>query len=140
QKGLNDLQRWLESGPYGIDGEEMAVILDDLQENVTNWLRDNQETLINNGLSIAGNTATGLGYFFTGLFLVLFTTYFFMRDGRGIWNFLTGMLPRQAKEPVRYAGGAGWTTLVQYMRMVVVVAAVDALFIGLGLWLLDIPL
>ena len=140
QGGLEELQDWLESGPYGIDGDEIASILDNLQGNVTDWLSQNQETLINSGLSIAGSTATGLGYFFTGLFLVLFTTYFFMRDGRSIWNFLTGMLPPAAKEPVRYAGGAGWTTLVQYMRMVVVVAAVDAVFIGLGLWLLKVPL
>ncbi len=138
--GLTDLQDWLESGPYGLDGDQMAEILNNAQANITDWLGDNQQTLIDNGLSIAGSTATGLGYFFTGLFLVLFTTYFFMRDGRGIWNFLTGMLPKAAKEPVRYAGGAGWTTLVQYMRMVIVVAAVDAIFIGLGLWLLNIPL
>nr|BFF22502.1 hypothetical protein GCM10025732_04670 [Glycomyces mayteni] len=138
--GLRDAQAWLESGPYGLDGAQVAEILADVQANITNWYGENQETIVQTGLSVAGSTASGLGNFVTGLFLVLFTTYFFIRDGRRIWTFLTGWLPRPATESLRYAGGAGWSTLVQYMRTVVVVAAVDAIFIGLGLWLLDIPL
>ncbi|MEU6857736.1 AI-2E family transporter [Glycomyces sp. NPDC046736] len=139
-KGLKDAQTWLESGPYGLDGAQIAEFLAGIQGNITTWYSDNQETIVQTGLDVAGSTASGLGNFVTGLFLVLFTTYFFIRDGRRIWTFLTGMLPRPATAAMRYAGGAGWSTLVQYMRTVVVVAAVDAIFIGLGLWLLDIPL
>lgn len=138
--GLRDAQAWLESGPWGLDGAQVAVFLADIQDNITNWYSENQQTIVQTGLDVAGSTASGLGNFVTGLFLVLFTTYFFIRDGRRIWTFLTGWLPRPATESMRYAGGAGWSTLVQYMRTVVVVAAVDAIFIGLGLWLLDIPL
>ncbi|HEX2144044.1 MAG TPA: AI-2E family transporter [Glycomyces sp.] len=138
--GLKGAQDWLESGPWGLDGAEVAVFLEDIQGNITDWYDENQETIVQTGLDVAGSTASGLGNFVTGLFLVLFTTYFFIRDGRKIWTFLTGLLPRPAAEPLRYAGGAGWSTLVQYMRTIVVVAAVDAIFIGLGLWLLDVPL
>jgi predicted PurR-regulated permease PerM len=138
--GLKDAQAWLESGPYGLDGAQVAVYLADIQDNITDWYNENQEAIVQTGLDVAGSTASGLGYFATGLFLVLFTTYFFIRDGRKIWTFLTGTLPRNAAEPLRYAGGAGWSTLVQYMRTIVVVAAVDAIFIGLGLWLLKVPL
>lgn len=138
--GLKDAQSWLEAGPYGLDGDQVAEFLAGVQDNITTWYDDNQETIVQTGLDVAGSTASGLGNFVTGLFLVLFTTYFFIRDGRKIWTFLTGMLPRAASEPLRYAGGAGWSTLVQYMRTIVVVAAVDAIFIGLGLWLLKVPL
>ncbi|RRR99418.1 AI-2E family transporter [Glycomyces terrestris] len=138
--GLRDAQDWLESGPWGLDGADVAEVLAEIQGNITNWYSENQQTIVQTGLDVAGSTASGLGNFVTGLFLVLFTTYFFIRDGRRIWTFLTGWLPRPATESMRYAGGAGWSTLVQYMRTIVVVAAVDAIFIGLGLWLLDIPL
>jgi predicted PurR-regulated permease PerM len=138
--GLRDAQAWLESGPWGLDGAQVAEILEDIQANITNWYNENQQTIVQTGLDVAGSTASGLGNFAAGLFLVLFTTYFFIRDGRKIWTFLTGMLPRTASEPLRYAGGAGWSTLVQYMRTIVVVAAVDAIFIGLGLYLLKVPL
>lgn len=137
--GLRDAQTWLESGPYGLDAAQVAEFLAGIQTNITDWYNDNQEAIVQTSLDVAGSTASGLGNFATGLFLVLFTTYFFIRDGRKIWTFLTGMLPRNAAEPLRYAGTAGWSTLVQYMRTVVVVAAVDAIFIGLGLWLLNVP-
>ncbi|WP_081912828.1 AI-2E family transporter [Glycomyces sp. NRRL B-16210] len=138
--GLKDAQAWLESGPWGLDGAQIADFLAGIQGNITNWYNDNQETILQTGLDVAGSTASGLGNFVTGLFLVLFTTYFFIRDGRKIWSFLTGMLPRPATASLHYAGSAGWSTLVQYMRMVVVVAAVDAIFIGFGLWVLNVPL
>lgn len=138
--GLRDAQAWLESGPYGLNGEQVAEIVANIQDNITDWYDENQQAIVQTGVDVATSTASGLGYFATGLFLVLFTTYFFIRDGRRIWTFLTGMLPRTAAEPLRYAGGAGWNTLVQYMRTIVVVAAVDAIFIGLGLYLLKVPL
>ncbi|GAB3234342.1 AI-2E family transporter [Glycomyces halotolerans] len=138
--GLQKLQEWVEGGPFGLDGAEMAEIIANAQTNIENWFRQNQQQLVQSGLDIAGSTVTALGYFFTGLFLVLFTTYFFMRDGHKIWTFLTGMMPAASREPMRYAGGAGWQTLVQYMRTIIIVAAVDAIFIGLGLALLGIPL
>ncbi|MCC3763876.1 AI-2E family transporter [Glycomyces sp. TRM65418] len=138
--GLRDAQAWLEAGPYGLDGKQVAVFLADIQDNITSWYDENQQTIVQTGLDVAGSTASGLGNFVAGLFLVLFTTYFFIRDGRRIWTFLTGMLPRTAADPLAYAGSAGWSTLVQYMRTIVVVAAVDAIFIGLGLWLLGVPL
>lgn len=138
--GLEQAQEWLESGPWGLDGEAMAEFLANAQTQIVDWFRTNQDMLVQNGLDIAGSTASGLGNFFTGLFLVLFTTYFFMRDGRKIWQFLTGMMPAAARKPMRYAGGAGWWTLVQYMRTTIIVAAVDAIAIGFGLWILDIPL
>ncbi|GAA2140472.1 AI-2E family transporter [Glycomyces algeriensis] len=138
--GLKDAQAWLESGPYGLNGAQVAEIVANIQDNITSWYDENQQAIVQTGVDVATSTASGLGNFATGLFLVLFTTYFFIRDGRKIWTFLTGMLPRTASEPLRYAGGAGWSTLVQYMRTIVVVAAVDAIFIGLGLYLLEVPL
>jgi predicted PurR-regulated permease PerM len=139
-RGLSDARDWLETGPLGLDDEFVTNSLDNAEQNILTWIQNNQETLVQSGLDIAGSTASGLGNFFTGLFLVLFTTYFFMRDGRKIWLFLTGMIPVAGREPMRYAGSAGWSTLVQYMRTMIIVAAVDAIAIGFWLWVLDIPL
>jgi putative heme transporter len=139
-KGLEQAQEWLESGPFGLDGETVAELLVEAQENITRWLNENQSEIAQNAVAIVGGAATGLFYFISGFFLVLFTTYFFMRDGKRIWHFVTGMLPTAAREPMRFAGGAGWSTLVQYMRTMIVVALVDAVGIGFGLWILNIPL
>ncbi len=139
-EGLKEAQKWLESGPYGLDGQQVTAYLSNVEDSVSDWFSDNQTDLAQSALDIGGSVATSLIYTLTGFFLVLFCTYFFLRDGRSIWEFLTGMLPARAVEPTRYAGGAGWSSMVQYMRTMVLVALVDAFGIGLGLWILDIPL
>jgi predicted PurR-regulated permease PerM len=64
---------------------------------------------------------------------VLFTTFFFLRDGRRIWQFLVGLLPSIAREPLGAAGEASWSTLVSYVRATILVAFIDAVGIGLAL-------
>ena len=75
----------------------------------------------------------------TGLFLVLFTTFFFLRDGRRISRFLIGLLPAGAREPIAGAADVSWSTLVSYVRATVLVAFIDAVGIGLALVILDVP-
>ena len=46
----------------------------------------------------------------------------------------------EARRRAGNAGDAGWRALVNYIRGTTVVAAIHALFIGLALWLLGVPL
>lgn len=138
--GIDSVEAWLRGGPFGIDPEMMEGLLTDAGDEIQTWVQDNASDLGGQALSVFGTAAGALLYFFTGFFLVLFTTFFFMRDGDRIWFFLSGLLPKPSRQPVRFAGVASWRSLVQFMRMTVVVALVDAVGIGLGLWILDIPL
>jgi hypothetical protein len=54
-----------------------------------------------------------------GGFLVLFATFFFLRDGNWIWRFVVRLLPIAAREPVGQAGEHAWLTLVAYVRATV---------------------
>jgi predicted PurR-regulated permease PerM len=75
-----------------------------------------------------------------GFFIVLFVTFFFLRDGAQIWAFVTHFLPRGARLPVWQAGNEAWETLYSYVRATVFVAFVDALGIGVGAAVLGVPL
>jgi predicted PurR-regulated permease PerM len=75
---------------------------------------------------------------FASIFLVLFTTFFFLRDGRRIWNFLINLLPAAGREPLREAGEQSWQTLTAYVRATVLVAFIDATGIGIGLVILRV--
>jgi hypothetical protein len=92
--------------------------------------------LTSGALSTAGTLTEVLA----GFFVVLFTLFFFLRDGGQIWQFLCRLLPRTARVPVARAGHYSWHTLVSYVRATVLVAFVDALGIGIGLAILRIPL
>jgi predicted PurR-regulated permease PerM len=93
------------------------------------WVTDHRSTLTTGALS----TATTAIDVLASTFLVLFTTFFFLRDGRRIWRFLVNLLPVAAREPLASAGEQSWQTLVAYVRATVLVAFIDAVGIGIGL-------
>ncbi|WP_433058774.1 AI-2E family transporter [Dactylosporangium sp. CS-033363] len=131
-EGLNEIQSWLSSGPLHISEKQLSDTVSSLEKQAT----ANRSMLTSGALS----TATTLGEVLTGFFLVLFTLFFFLRDGGQIWSFLCRLLPRQAQLPVARAGHYSWYTLVSYVRATVLVAFVDALGIGIGLAVLRVPL
>ncbi len=128
--GVNQIQDWLTTGPLHLNGSQLDATFD----AAANWLKDNRGTLTDSAVS----TATATIEFFALLLLVLFVTFFFMRDGHRIWHFLTGVLPTPARDPIRRAGEAAWHTLVAYVRATVLVAFIDALGIGLLLVIIDV--
>ena len=102
-----------------------------------------QETLVDNQDSIASGaltTAATVGEVFTGIVLALFTLFFFLKDGRSIWLWLVGLLPRESRAYLDEAARRAWRTLIAYVRATAVVALVDAIGIGIGLAILGVPL
>src|SRR5690606_25105460 len=102
---------------------------------VTNWVKQNSQALTIGALS----TATGVIDVLAGLFLVLFATFFFLRDGDRIWRALVSLLPRRARVPLASAGQASWLTRVAYVRATVLVAFIDAVGIGIACAVLRVP-
>jgi predicted PurR-regulated permease PerM len=130
--GLLQIQDWLKNGPMHLSDDQ----LDQALEAGVEWLNDNTSSLTSTTIS----TATALFEALTGIFLVLFSMFFFLRDGGRIWRFLVRLLPTAAQTSVADAGRASWGTLVAYVRATVLVAFIDALGIGLALVLLHVPL
>jgi len=78
--------------------------------------------------------------FFGGLVLMLFVTFFLIKDGERIWNWLLGAMREQTARRVDRAGHAAWLAVVYYMRGTVAVAAIHAVVIGLALYFMKAPL
>ncbi|GAA2624589.1 AI-2E family transporter [Paractinoplanes durhamensis] len=130
--GLDEVQSWLARGPLHLTQTQLSDGLERLRASIT----DNQGALTSGALS----TATTLGEVLAGFFLVLFTLFFYLRDGAQIWTFICRLLPRGARIPAARAGHYSWHTLVSYVRATVLVAFVDAAGIGIGLAVLGVPL
>jgi predicted PurR-regulated permease PerM len=129
--GIQQLQEALKNGPLHLSEQQ----IEDFNDGVGEWLSNNQTSLTSGAIA----TASTVGHVITGLFLVLFTTFFFLRDGRRISRFLFGALPRTVRSQMLAAADASWSTLVSYVRATVLVAFIDALGIGLAMVILDIP-
>ena len=129
---IDTIEGWLVNGPLGLSETE----LQNARANLTTTLTENRDQITSGAMSVAG----GVGHFVTGVLLVLFTLIFFLYDGRQIWSFLMRGIPRRSRDRVNVAGKRGFAALVGYVRASVLVATVDAVFIGIGLWAVGVPL
>lgn len=130
--GVEHLLTWLDEGPLQLDTSDLDP-----------YLRQLQDALGSSGQQIAsGALSVGvtLGHVLAGALIALFCTLFFLMDGRTIWAWLVGLLPRGSRERVHQAGRRGWVTLGAYTRTQILVAAVDAVGIGIGAAFLQLPL
>ena len=76
---------------------------------------------------------------FAGLFIVLFSTYFFCAEGERIWGWLVRLAPRAARSRMDSSGRVAWVSLTQFTRATVIVAAVDAVGIMIIATALQVP-
>lgn len=130
--GIGQVRGWLSTGPLGLDAGQV----DRLYQQVVDWLNTNRQQLATGALSGASLAAEVLG----GALLALFATFFFLYDGPGIWDWTTRLFGGSARERAYGAGHVAWQTLTGYIRGTILVALVDAVFIGLGLLVVGVPL
>ncbi|MDQ2757183.1 MAG: AI-2E family transporter [Actinomycetota bacterium] len=84
----------------------------------------------------AGVTAT---HAVAGLFISLFTLFFFLYQGPTIWDWVVRLFPRGARGRVDSSGHVAWGQLTAYTHATVLVAAVDAVGITIGALVLRVP-
>lgn len=131
-EGINQAIAWLAEGPLHIDQTQ----LDTWFEQLETTLKDNSSSLASGAISIT----TSVGNVVAATFLVIFLLIFFLTDGRRIWIWVVRLLPRAWREPVFESSIRGWVTLHGYTKSTIMVAAIDAVGIGLGAFLLGVPL
>ncbi len=76
----------------------------------------------------------------TGAVLMAVILFFFLKDGPRIWGFLLSWFPAARRPKLEEAGSRAMDVLGSYVRGTATVAAVDAFFIGLALFILQVPL
>jgi predicted PurR-regulated permease PerM len=129
--GVREIQDWARTGPLHLSDAQVNQAIQSAQD----WVNANTSSLTATGVA----TAATLAEIVTGMLLVLFATFFFLRDGRKIWRFLVRLFPVNARWSLSDAGTASWATLGSYVRATVLVAFIDAVGIGLALVILRVP-
>lgn len=134
--GVNKINEFLQSNPFGIESSLISNWLDEQLNNGLEWVQNSEGTIATGALG----AASSIGNFVTGLLITLFAAFFFIYDGGRIFNWLIRMLPKPAQAKTVAAAVNGWRSLVQYVRVQILVAAIDAAGIGIGAFFLGIPL
>jgi len=126
------LKPLLAGPPLRISPERLNNLPGELQHSIA----ANSQEITSGALS----TAATLTEVLSGLLLGLFVLIFFLYDGARIWGFLIKIVPLVQRARVEVAGERAFASLVGYTRATVVVACVDAIGIGIGLWIVGTPL
>ena len=129
-EGLDSLQELLTSGTLPIDSAQ----IDSVRESVIDFATSSQfgsGALV--GVSVAAEIVAGV-------VLGLVVLFYFLKDGPRIWSFLIQPLAGKRHERAVRVGVSSVEVFGNYVRGTAIVAFVDALFIGIGLWILQVPL
>lgn len=130
--GIGSVRNWLVNGPLSLSQTQLEQAFESAQAT----LSDNQDVLTSGALT----TAATVGELVTGMALALFTLFFFLQDGRRIWGWINRLFPTHARNAIDEAASRSWRTLISYVRATAAVALFDAVIIGVGLVILQVPL
>ena len=130
QAGAQQLWQWVQTLPFGIDQQQIDQWIASIQDFITSAQFGTGAIA---GVSVVANFATG----FVLLVVVLF---FFLKDGPRMWEFLLRPFRGSAEARAHRIGDKTVSTLGAYVRGTASVAFVDAVGIGIGLWILGVPL
>ncbi|MFC9294213.1 AI-2E family transporter [Streptomyces sp. NPDC057011] len=130
--GLDSIEQWLEKPPFRMNPRALA----DVQSHIGAFLSSHRSTLLSTALSGAGHLVQVLAV----LVLAVFSSVFFLHGGERQWAWFCAQLPEGARDRVAVAGRAAWRTFTGYTHGIVIVAATNAVLVGLALYFLGVPL
>jgi predicted PurR-regulated permease PerM len=129
--GLEEIRHWLQTGPLHVTDKQLNNAIDEAQNLVTT----SNEQIVTRAQSV-GST---IGHIVAGFFIVLFSTYFFLADGRRIWAWVVRLFPGAARARADSSGRVAWLSLTQFVRATVLVALVDAVGVMTVAAILRVP-
>jgi len=132
QDAIEQLRQFLLEGPLHLTADQIDAYIQqglDLLDEQSSWL-------VSTGVAVTGTAAEVLA----GTLLSLFILVCLLADGGGIWRWTLNLFPRKARAAVDAAARNGWATVINYARTQMLVAAIDAVGIGIGAALLGVPM
>ncbi len=130
--GLESVQDWLAGPPLNLGDDQVGAAIDEGLKRV----RESAGDII--GIVLGGITAVGNALIV--LILILTLVFFYLKDGPRFLPWLAEQTGRRAAPHVTELGKRYYASLASFMHTQVIVGLIDAVFIGLGLLLIGVPL
>jgi predicted PurR-regulated permease PerM len=129
-QGVAELENLLRGDPLGIGVSGLSDLIEMGREQFGSGGVAGQ----------AGAAASAAAELLAGFVLTLVVLFFYLKDGRRFRDALVSTAPTAHRPLVAESLDRSWTTLAGYVHGQLIVAAVDAIFIGAGLLILGVPL
>ncbi len=130
--GVNKVRDWAQGPPLNIRDEQLNSAV----EAIVGRLQSS-------GAQIAGGVFTGVSTATSALitlFLVLVLVFFFLKDGSRFLPWMHRVCGNRSGRHVEAVLERVWATLGGFIRTQAIVSMVDAVCIGVALFVLDVPL
>jgi len=129
---LQDVQEWLQGPPFNFGEDQIGNAVD----SAINSIQGNAQDIA--GYALTGVSAVGNSLI--NLVLALVLVFFFLKDGPRWVPWLSAQIGSKAARHVAALSYKTWATLSEFIRQQALVGFIDAFFIGVGLWILGVPL
>ena len=126
------VQAWLAGPPFHLH----TGSLQQLSNDVVKYLSQHKS-------AVEGTVVTGsriVVELLAGVVLCFFVSFFLIKDGTRIWQWLTSRFQPERKRRADLAGAAAWQAVVYYVRGTVAIAAIHAVVLGVTLTIIGAPL
>ncbi|WJL94977.1 AI-2E family transporter [Microbacterium sp. ET2] len=130
EAGFQQLVAWINTLPFAPTDNQIQEWSDQVIDFVTSAQFGSGALA---GVSVLAN-------FVTGLILMIVVLFFFLKDGPWLWQFVLRPFRGESEARARRIGDKTVVTLGSYVRGTAAVAFVDAVGIGIGLVILQVPL
>jgi predicted PurR-regulated permease PerM len=131
--GIRRIEKWLENPPFRLSHRKLG----DLQRQIASYISTHRAALLSSAVSGLGRVVELI----TGAALAIFASVFFIHSGEKLWSWARDtFLPRAARPAWDRAGHAAWRTFAGYTRGIIIVAATNAVLVGIALLVLRVPL
>jgi predicted PurR-regulated permease PerM len=127
--GIGQIRDWVRT-TFKITDAQFDQYFDTIRQKVS------QSGNLGDTAAAVGLTAT---HFVAGLFIALFSLFFFLYEGPRIWSWIVRLFPHTARERVDSSGVVAWGQLSAFVRATMIVALVDAIGISVGAAILKVP-
>lgn len=141
---INQWDDLVESAEGGLDqlrelGGNLPITVDD--DQIQEWQQRAVDFLTSGDVGAGAlQGVTTAAHVVTGLVLVVVVLFFFLKDGPTIWEFFLRPFHGPAYERAQRIGRNAVMTMGGYARGTAIIAAADAIGIGIGLLILGVPL
>jgi len=126
------VQAWLAGPPFHLHTGNLQKLSND----VVKYLSQHKSAV--EGAAVTGSRI--VVEILAGVVLCFFVSFFLIKDGERIWQWLTSRLGAERKRRADLAGVAAWQAIVYYVRGTVAVAAIHAVVMAVTLTIIGAPL
>ncbi|HWU05040.1 MAG TPA: AI-2E family transporter [Streptomyces sp.] len=131
-EGIQKLREWASGPPLNIGDDQITGAFDSATSRIQDSVGSMVTTVVTGVSTVVDGVVTAV--------LALFLMFFMLKDGPRFLPWLARQLPGRLATDVPAVAARSWETLGEFVRSQAYVGLLDAVLIGLGLWIVGVPL